>query len=102
MARKKTNVHLFPGCKMPKKRARAQPREQVIAVLEEMLEWARNGELQSVALAGVLADDNTIRNFDIGETAPTTQLIGALSLLQKDVADAAENEDEDEEEEYYE
>lgn len=56
------------------------------------MELAKSGELQAVAIAGVLDDDNTLWNWHFGQTAPTIPLIGAIGALAKEVTDDALNE----------
>lgn len=58
--------------------ANAEPDEDVVAALEEALDFARRGELRTVAIAGDCVGNRTFSSFS---THDTQGLIGLLSFL---------------------
>lgn len=67
-------VSLFTG------QSTATPNIQVVAVLADLLEQAKSGELQSVAFAGQCADGAMITGFTSSDDVFST--IGALRLVE--------------------
>lgn len=59
--------------------------QAIISILEEWLRMAKDGEIVSLALAGVLHDNATCNSF----SAPISpvSLLGELQILQRDVLD---------------
>lgn len=76
------DLRLLPGPKGP------LHRENVLAVLAEMLEQARRGELSGVAVAGVRPDGSMTTITSATDNAPA--LLGAVSRLAKVLNDKIE------------
>ncbi|MCP4440067.1 MAG: hypothetical protein GY810_14065 [Aureispira sp.] len=57
----------------------------VVDILENALEQARSGEIQSIAIAGVYNNGNAFNAFDAEKNA--ILVIGELSLLERDLID---------------
>ena len=55
--------------------------EDVVGCLETWLEYAKNGEIVSVAVAGVLANNEGVKT-GYSQCNDAAQQIGALALLQ--------------------
>ena len=62
-----------------------KPHQGVIGILESVLEKAKSGEVQSIAIAGINDDCNPFNCFG-GEFYPV-HLIGELRLLERDLVD---------------
>lgn len=62
-----------------------KPNQQVVEMLESLIEEAKEGRIQSLAVAGVYSDCATFNCFD-GNYYPAS-LIGEIRILERDVVD---------------
>jgi len=60
--------------------------KDVVRCLEDILEMAKNGEVQAVAIAGVGSDSNGLNVYS-GDWYPI-HLLGELSILQREIMDS--------------
>lgn len=72
----------FPGCEFPDQGVNEQPQPKIIALLEQWLELAENGELQAVALGGVRGDAVVLTDWDPGTGPNRHHLVAAAADLQ--------------------
>lgn len=87
----------FPGCEFHDQGPAEQPQAPVIALLEEWLERAESGELQAVALAGVLNDSVVLTDFHPGTGPHRHHLVaGAVDLEHRMVREIVGDVDADE------
>jgi len=61
------------------------PNQTAIKMLEDMLEQAKAGHIQALAIAGCYADGSCFNAF-VAEWQPV-HLIGELRLLERDIVD---------------
>jgi hypothetical protein len=78
------DVTTFPGIERPDQALARQPQPAIIAKLEELLESARLGEVQGIAVATILDDGSVGRCYDLGTNvlALNIHLAGSVALLQ--------------------
>ena len=76
-------VPIWPGVAIPDARG-AEP--GVVRVLEVALERAKRGELVSVGLVGVMANDSIFREWAVG-LRTRTELVGTIEVLRHAVLD---------------
>jgi len=62
-----------------------QTNERIIKILEKQLEGAKNGDIQSIAIAGIDSDGNTYNVFDV--EINSVLMIGEIEILKTDVMD---------------
>ena len=72
---------LFAGTDVP-----GQQNDGVVALLENLLERAKAGEIISVAVAGYTADDCMLSSFETG--MHTSSTMGAIRLLESRIIDS--------------
>lgn len=64
---------------------KAKPRQDMVEMLEDLLQRAKSGELQGVAVAGALSNCRTFNCFLTG--GYTMALVGEIHILARDVID---------------
>ena len=64
---------------------KAKPRQDVVEMLEDLLQQAKSGELQGVAVAGAMSNCRTFNCFLTG--GHTMALVGEIHILARDVID---------------
>lgn len=94
-------IHSFPGVRAPKRSVRAQPQPDVIAVLEEILEDARTGDIQAVAVVGVYVDNSLYSYSELGtgpqwNTTNRYSLIAGMASLHTDMLSEIVSEEDEE------
>lgn len=73
-----SNIKLLPGAPIPG----LEPVPEVVEVLEEFLEAAKNGSLRSIALAGIRANGDAFTTWEDGGKKGTFQIMGAMDWLK--------------------
>jgi hypothetical protein len=92
-------IILFPGTEFIDQGPNEQPQDEVIRVLEEMIERAESGELQAVAVAGILSDGTSISDYSVGNGPHTHNLLAAVTRLEHKIVKETDAPDDEEDEE---
>ena len=81
-------VELYPGTmRAPDPSFELMPSPDVIALLERLLERAREGDIRSIAVAWVNGDGTPSHNWGGGAGDPCALLVGGCHILAHDLSE---------------
>lgn len=78
-------ISLFPGLHVPG----GEPIPGLVDMLEDLVKYAKSGELREVAIVGVLNSGEMLSGMSLG--ANPILLLGGLAVAQKRILDVVEN-----------
>jgi hypothetical protein len=91
-------IKTFPGVEFVDQGPNEQPQQEVIELIERLLELAESGELQALAVVGVLSDGTNLTDYSTGNGPYRHMMIAAVTELQfrmlQDIHAPEENDDE--------